>query len=306
MNNISNDYLKKLKINKKFKLKKINCEICLSKNHEVFVHSVSMGGDKYSKLNYNICKNCSHLFLNPIFEKKFYDFYYDEYYKNIAKRGEEPNNEFLNDQFFRGKKLKNFLYKELKIKKIKSLLDIGCSAGANLLPFKKDGTYVEGFDPDRDYVNFGKEKYNLNIYHSSAEEYVFKRKHYDLILILGSLEHVYDLNFVMKKINKVAVKNTILCISGRGRPKNFLRKFFNHNHMRIFTNETLELLMLKYGWIPNLTTFYNVTGKSRPNNIFCFANYDPIKSKGMFDKTLKLRRNLHKNTKYNFKFYDDI
>ena len=174
------------------------------------------------------------------------------------------------------------------------------------MPFSKEGIYVEGFDPDKDYVNFGRDKYNLNIFHSSAEDYKFKRKYYDLILILGSLEHVYDLNFVMKKISKIAKKNSILCVSGRGRPKNKLRKFFNHNHMRIFTNDSIELLMLKYGWIPNLTTFYNVTGNSRPNNIFCFSQFDPTKAKKMFIKYLSLRKNLYQNTKYNFKYYDEI
>ena len=117
MSNISIDYAKKLKIRKKFSLKYIYCEICSNKNNEVFVNSISIGANRYSKLNYDICRNCGHLFLNPIMEKSFYDFYYNEFYKNVANRGNEPSKIFIKDQILRGKKLLKFLKDDLKKKK---------------------------------------------------------------------------------------------------------------------------------------------------------------------------------------------
>ena len=40
----------------------------------------------------------------------------------------------------------------------------------------------------------------------------------DLIIIMGSLEHVSDVNIVMKKIERAIKKNGILVLEARGDP----------------------------------------------------------------------------------------
>ena len=58
----------------------------------------------------------------------------------------------------------------------------------------------------------------------------------------------------MRKLFKK--KNSILVLEGRGDPQGKIENFFNHNHHRYFNGNSLELIMIKHGWIPFLTTQY--------------------------------------------------
>jgi len=147
------------------------------------------------------------------------------------------------------------------------MLDVGCSSGGTMLPFLKKKWKCYGNDPDKNYVEYGKSK-KLNIDYLSSENMVFKKNFFDLILILGSLEHCYDINKVMAKCSKYSKKNSIIVLEGRGRPKSEAKKFFNFNHHRIFTHNSFELLLIKHGWIPLYSTFKNLSGPTRPNTIF--------------------------------------
>ena len=66
-------------------------------------------------------------------------------------------------------------------------------------PFIKNKWKCMGNDPIKSYVEYGKKNYGLPVKWAQSEDMVLKRNSLDLIIILGSIEHVVDVNLVMKK-----------------------------------------------------------------------------------------------------------
>ena len=100
-----------------------------------------------------------------------------------------------------------------------------------LLPFLKKFESSR-FDPERIYVNYGKENYNLPIETKCSEEMILKNS-LDLILILGSLEHCYDPNKTLK-ICSEAKNDSLIVLEGRGYPRSTAKYYFT-NHHRYFS-----------------------------------------------------------------------
>ena len=71
------------------------------------------------------------------------------------------------------------------------MLDVGCGVGGFLDYFRELGWEVEGNDPDPTACAAGKEFLNLDIKCIEGEQMQLDRK-YDLIVIIGSLEHCRD------------------------------------------------------------------------------------------------------------------
>jgi len=277
---IQESFFKKLRIKKKYFLKEINCDICGHEKKKDILKKISLSKDQLIEFPYSMCVKCGHLFQKYKFEKKFYKNFYLKYYRNITHNATSVEPSFFQDQINRGKilhrSLKDFLPLSGK------MLDVGCSAGGTMVPFLKKKWKCYGNDPDRNYVQYGKLK-KLNIDYLSSENMVFKKKFFDLIIILGSLEHCYDINKVMSKCSKYSKDESIIVLEGRGRPKSEAKKFFNFNHHRIFTHNSFELLLLKHGWMPLFSTFKNLSGPTRPNTIFTIG----IKSNKLKNKTFQ-------------------
>ena len=230
-----------------------------------------------------MCLRCGHLFQRFKFEKKFYKNFYLKYYRNITHNTLRVEPSFFQDQINRGK----ILYSSLKsiLPSSGKMLDVGCSSGGTMIPFIKKGWMCYGNDPDKNYVQYGQSK-NLNIDFLSSENMNFEKNFFDLIIILGSLEHCYDINKVMSKCSKYSKNKSIIVLEGRGRPKSEAKKFFNFNHHRIFTHNSFELLLLKHGWIPLFSTFKNLSGPTRPNTIFTVGIKNEMVNKKLFQNLI--------------------
>lgn len=273
-NNIKKNFFKKLNIKDNYSVKEKNCDICNSKKKKDILDKISLSKNKYVYFPYSTCQKCGHLYQRYLFDKKFYKNFYLKYYRNITNNAPHVESNFFRDQINRGK----FLYGNIKnfLPKKGRMLDVGCSSGGTMIPFINNQWQCFGNDPDKNYVEYGKLK-GLNIDFLAAEDMRFQKNFFDLIIILGSLEHCYDVNKVMSKCSKYSKENSIIVLEGRGRPKSVANKFFNFNHHRIFTHNSFELLLLKHGWIPLFSTFKNLSGPTRPNTIFTIG----IKSKNL-------------------------
>tara|TARA_B100000989_G_scaffold145077_1_gene108125 strand:- start:48269 stop:49177 length:909 start_codon:yes stop_codon:yes gene_type:complete len=281
---IKKSFFKKLGIRNKYSIKEINCDICGKNKKKDFLKKISLSKNKYINFPYSMCLNCGHLFQRFKFEKNFYKNFYLKYYRNITHNSLKVEPSFFQDQINRGK----ILYDSLKniLPTSGKMLDVGCSSGGTMIPFIKKNWQCYGNDPDKSYVEYGKSK-SLKIDYLSSENMSFKKKFFDLILILGSLEHCYDINKVMSKCSKYSKNKSIIVLEGRGRPKSEAKKFFNFNHHRIFTHNSFELLMIKHGWIPLFSTFKNLSGPTRPNTIFTVGIKNNLLSKNFFKNIIK-------------------
>ncbi len=298
-------YLNFLKVKKFYPMKLKNCEICGSSKTILIQEKISWNNNMFGVLPVHCCSNCGFLFQNPRFSKKFYMEYYKNSYRTITLKTLKPPKKYLEDQKFRGKKLYEFL--KPFIPKKGSMLDVGSSVGLMMLPFLKKGWSCEGNDPIKSFVDYGRDVLKLPVKWLQSEDMALKRNSLDLIIIMGSLEHVVDVNLVMKKCANAMKKNGILVLEARGDPLGFSKDFFNQSHHRYFFGNTMELIMIKHGWKPFLTTKYPVTGPSRPNTQFCFGKF-------VGNKQIKKFRNLITNGKketyldiiYKLKYHDFI
>jgi len=140
--------------------------------------------------------------------------------------------------------------------KILKALDIGCGYGyfTNYLSGKYAETY--GLDMNKKFLKFAKKKFHTpKFVEGFAENLPFKDNYFDAIYCHDILEHVIDLNKVLKEIKRVAKKNCVLdIIIPHWKSEKFLtniRKTYPEEigHLRIFKRYELEKKLEKNGFI---------------------------------------------------------
>ena len=270
---------------KKYFSEFIKCEVCECEDHKIVREIVSISRGNYGKLPVVSCKKCGFLFQNPRLNEQFYEDYYKKNYRNLLFKRSEPSEDFINDQLLRGKKLFEFIRKF--IPKKGKILDVGCSVGCMLIPFIKYGWEAFGTDLDTDFVKFGKERLGLPLEDVKAENMILEENSYDLIIIMGSLEHIYDPNKTLEICKKAAKNNSLIILEGRGEPQSHTRDYFNQNHHRYFSLVSIELMMMKHGWKPFLTTDAMIHGPTRPGAFTSVGKLEKQFKKEDFKKILK-------------------
>lgn len=261
------NYLTSIGMNTRYSIEKMACEVCGSSRLRTMAQSVHGPNGQKVGLPVAGCQECGHIFQMYRFEIKFYQDYYEKFYRFNLLGNASPDQDFFADQIKRG----NHLYKNLSnwIPDQGQLLDVGCSAGGMMIPFAKRGWRVRGNDPDAGYVEYGK-ALGLQIEAVSAEDMSVDTPA-NLIIINGSLEHVHDANKVLEKCKAAAAPEGLLLIEGRALGYGIQQGFLTHNHRRYLTPTSIELLMLKHGWNPILTTDTPLCGPTRPGAVFVLA-----------------------------------
>ena len=117
-------------------------------------------------------------------------------------------------------------------------------------PFLDRGWSGLGIDPDRGAAAYGAEVLGLPVVIQAAEDLTVEAETFDLIVITGSLEHVYDPNAVLSLCRRAAAPDLLLLLEGHGLGQAAVVGAPGHNHRRFLTGNSLALLMLKHGWIP--------------------------------------------------------
>ena len=286
--------------------KNINCEICGSKKTKLLRENISLGKDAFGYFPVHCCDNCGFIFQKKKFSKAFYNYYYSKIYREITFNSKRPPTMYLQDQKVRGEKLYKFLKNYLKTN-TGNMIDIGSSVGLMMLPFLKKGWNCYGCDPIESYVKYGKEVYNLPVECEQSENLNLKKNSIDLFLAMGSLEHVVDINVIFRKITNAAKKNSIIVLEARGDPLGHTKKFFNFNHHRYFLKNTIQLILIKYGFRPILTTKYPITGATRQGTIFCIAKYEGKKISKNFQSVIKSgKRETFQDVYYNLEYYNHL
>ncbi len=241
--NISLYYKKYLNDQLKFKgnidLIKLNCDVCNGKNFRIASTNSLLNSleKKYIYFPTVICNKCGHAQQLYRLSKNFYKFYYkDGLNSNTCVNTYDKIR--VKNTIIRGKVLIKFLKEKFNLNfKNKKILDIGCGYGGMLKAFKEIGCEVFGIDPDSRTINVGKKLLkNINLKIIDAEKLKFKRNFFDLIIINGSLEHVFDANIVIKKASSFLKDKGYLFLEGKGYPLDKKENYFNFSHQRLFTD----------------------------------------------------------------------
>lgn len=253
LNKLQLDMKKQIESNieeKIYVFENINCPICKIDHYEKLGEK-----DRYG-LYYTtvICKDCGLIYTNPRMTQDSYNEFYNTEYRKLYGGVEKANDLFFTRQKVKGEKIFNFLKSNALIDSNNLLvLEVGCGAGGILHFFKSKGNTIKGIDLGAEYINYGKETYNLDLEIGTLENLSLSRKP-DLIIYSHVLEHILDLENELKLIRKYAHENTIVYIEVPGvkeihqNYKMNILLYFQNAHVYHFTLTTLKNIMLKNGF----------------------------------------------------------
>ncbi len=134
-------------------------------------------------------------------------------------------------------------------------LDIGCSAGFILSVAKSANYDTYGIEVDPLGVNHAREVLGLNnIFQGTFEEHRFDDNFFDIITLYDVIEHVQDLNEIVKELKRILSKNGVIEIwtpdIGHWRVPEPLIEWEAIKpsvHLYYFNKKTLSMLLNKHG-----------------------------------------------------------
>jgi ubiquinone/menaquinone biosynthesis C-methylase UbiE len=264
----------------KIKLEINKCIICNKYPENIFIKKILYKNKKYINYPTYLCQRCGMAQQLFKFDNKFHNYYY----KKIISKNLKINSLILNNNFklshLRGKFLFN-KFKRFFPKRKLNILDLGSGTGGLLKYFKDQGHNVYGIEPNYEYYKFSKKILN-NVINKNFEDYNYKKNFFDLVLIIGTLEHVNNVQKTIKMVNKITKKNSLMVVDSKGYPNDVLKNYFNFNHHRCFTKNTLKCFLGQNGWKKKYIEYNNSYGKLKVNH-------------KIYDKKIKLKLNLKGN-----------
>lgn len=235
-----------MKKNRPLKLETIICPVC--------------GGNSFTHLfkkreePFVMCDACSLVLINPrpVFEEVL-ETYNTNYSRDYAKKAE--------------KKLKRSLRRVNLVKRDFSSegywLDVGCSAGFVVKAASQAGYNAFGIDVEPWGINFGKTKLGLdNLSVGLIEEQDYSNKQFDVISLYDVIEHVPDLNILIKELKRILAPDGVIDIItpdlGHFRTTKPLcdwKEIKPSEHLYYFDKKTLNSLFNKHGLSITKTRF---------------------------------------------------
>lgn len=260
------NYVRHIGIGGDYRAADTPCEVCGSPAFSPIRDAVVVEEDLYVALKVVACDVCGFLFQTPRFDADFYDAYYNSHYRLMLSGSTAPSEAFIQDQIARGE----FLFTSLSplLRAPGRMLDVGCSSGGIMHVFMKNGWTAFGTDPDAGYVEYGSARLQAPVHVQRAEDMDVEPASFDLVVITGSLEHVFDPNRVMAICRSAARPGALLVLEGRALAQARQVGHCGHNHRRYLTPTSIELIMRKHGWDPLLITDEELCGPTRPDSCF--------------------------------------
>jgi SAM-dependent methyltransferase len=147
-----------------------------------------------------ICSLCGLVRSGDVFDEKSLSQFYENEYKIIYYRSQEPNDDFFNSQVQRGEQFA-LLIDSLGISdRINDVFEVGSGMGGILMPFKNNGKRVGGCDFGVEYIEAAKER-GIELYWGELSSNGHTPDlSQDLIILSHVMEHFTDPVTEMKKI----------------------------------------------------------------------------------------------------------
>lgn len=222
------------------------CNVCGIRQKRIF---------SYQKYNYYRCQKCGLVTTFPYPS----DESIKKHYANKFKKG---NYELLlkYDKEYR-RVYQDFLYALDKIKgktkeRTKGLraLDIGCFTGSFLLMLKKRGYDVTGIELQDEAVELARKRLPGRVFALDVIKDKLPSGNYDLISMLGLIEHVKDPNLLIKKCKSLLNSDGFMLIqtpNSASMPARMLKKYWPPfspvEHIHLFSKYALIKLLEKNG-----------------------------------------------------------
>ena len=154
------------------------------------------------------CKNCGMVYVNPrIKEAITHDLYNEKPYIEFYKIKLIPSVDYRRNVLAFNK------YKQIAkyFNRPKKVLDIGCGLGELLSIFQENNWDCTGIEFNEFAANYARKSFHLNIINKSIYEFASSDK-YDVIMLWGVLEHLYDPVKILNKIHELLKNDGILVL----------------------------------------------------------------------------------------------
>jgi 2-polyprenyl-3-methyl-5-hydroxy-6-metoxy-1,4-benzoquinol methylase len=180
-----------------FEFREIKCPVCESSLSKILGYR---GGEAHQnnqgvKTTIVRCRNCTHLYPNPMpFPKISLEELYtdaDEYFKNHELEEKKLRSLALMENF------------EKHLGRKGRFLDVGCGRGELVWAAKESGWEVEGIDPSKDFVEFGRKVLGVDTKVGILEEGQFPANSFDAIALGGIIEHLYNPKDLLKEVHNI-------------------------------------------------------------------------------------------------------
>ena len=153
-----------------------------------------------------ICKCCGLVFNDSFFDEVSLEVVYEEFYGDINFDGVAPEGSFFKRTRPDAYSWKRFAFIALKLdtilKELKTIFEIGCRDGCNLLPFYLAGKEVMGCDFDEEYLDVGRRR-GLNLLRGGTDSLVASGRQADLIILSHVFEHFVDIDKSIADVRKM-------------------------------------------------------------------------------------------------------
>jgi 2-polyprenyl-3-methyl-5-hydroxy-6-metoxy-1,4-benzoquinol methylase len=202
------------------------------------------------------CKSCGLVRTNPRMNQASYNEFYNTEYRKLYVGQESPTGDFFKLQMQKGKLIYDYLEEKgafHKAKKDMFVLEVGCGAGGILHFFREKGCTVKGIDLGEEYINYGKEEYDLDLEVGFLSDLNLDRKP-DLVIYSHIVEHILEPDAEFIALNKAINRDTIVYVEVPGIKHLYpnydmnLLRYLQNAHTFHFSLTTLQNLMEKCGY----------------------------------------------------------
>ena len=227
----------------KYRFKEVPCLICGGRNFETLSEK-----DRYGLyMPVAICRDCGLVQATPRMTEESYHHFYNDGHRRLYVGKEKPDEAYFQGRYREGKRTVEFLSEHIEIKG-KRILEVGCGSGAILKYLYDSRGDVKGIDLSREYLEYGKERYGLDL--SVTDVFDLPDRHkFDLIIYSDVLEHILDPVAHLDKIKRLLKEEGLLYIKVPG-IKNLYRpyladflKSIQNAHVYYYSLTTLRNLM---------------------------------------------------------------
>ncbi len=270
----------------------IECPICRISNKDLLGEK-----DRYGLFfSTNICHTCGLIYTSPRMTQESYIHFYNSEYRKLYGGIEKPDMTFFDRQRQKGERIYNYLIKNGLLDSADiSVLEVGCGAGGIIDFFREKGAKVKGLDLGKEYVDYGKEAYDLDLQVGMLSDLITNEEP-DLIIYSHILEHILDVRKEVALIKKYSKRDTLVYIEVPGIKeihKNYemnILKYFQNAHTFHFSLESLANLMGTNG-------FELICGDQFVRSVFKLTP-NQIENKNDYQDVLKVLTRFEENRWY--------
>lgn len=230
-----------------------NCNICLGgvsvKYKLKFKYLVGLADEWNQEIA--VCPRCGFIFTkNPFDDEQLND-----RYKNFSKFEFDDESyvyEEKEDYKIRSVRQQQFLDRNINLKEVNSILEVGAASGYNLSLYQNNGHEVMGIEPSLQNCQNSKKYYGINMFCGTFDEYLSTKdisKKYDLIFLSHVLEHIVNPKDFIEKcasLNKGYMLIEVPTFDYKFADEPF--GMFCEEHVNMFTVESLQSLMTACGY----------------------------------------------------------